>query len=98
MGQRAPHRADLQRRHWRRVQRLSGGLLLVWLLVTLVGPWFARDLAGWRVFGFPLSFWVASQGALLIYLVIIGVYALAMDRLDAVYQQELGDSEAAPHG
>ncbi len=92
----APPAAGLKRRHWRRVQRLSGGLLLVWLLVTLVGPWYARDLAEFRLFGFPLSFWMASQGALVIYLAIIVVYALSMDRLDALYQQEL-DEESA-HG
>jgi putative solute:sodium symporter small subunit len=64
------------------VRRLTGGLLGAWLLVTLVGPWFARDLDHLRIAGFPLSFWVASQGALAVYLAIIVVYALAMDRLD----------------
>lgn len=70
-------------RYWRRVQRITTALLVLWGLVSLVGPWFARDLATVQVFGFPLSFWLASQGALLVYLGIIVAYALAMDRLDA---------------
>ena len=69
-------------RYWRRVLRITGALLAAWLLVTLVGPWFARDLAALSVFGFPLSFWVASQGALLLYVAIIVAYALLMERLE----------------
>lgn len=76
-------------RYWRRVRRLTGVLLLAWGAVTLVGPWFARELYAFTVFGFPLSFWLASQGALLLYIVIIAAYALLMDRLDR--------SEAAHH-
>jgi putative solute:sodium symporter small subunit len=75
-------------RYWRRVVRTTGALLAVWLLITLVGPWFARDLSGLSLFGFPLSFWVASQGALLLYLAVIVVYALVMDRLDEPFEQE----------
>jgi putative solute:sodium symporter small subunit len=77
----------IESRYWRRVLRITGGLLFAWLLVTLVGPWFARDLGGLSLFGFPLSFWVASQGALLLYLAIIVVYVLLMERLDRQFQQ-----------
>jgi putative solute:sodium symporter small subunit len=68
--------------YWPRVRRITLALLVLWLLATVIGPWFARDLAGVRWFGFPLSFWVASQGALLVYLAIIVVYVLLMDRLE----------------
>jgi putative solute:sodium symporter small subunit len=81
-------------RYWRRVLRITGALLGGWLLVTLVGPWFARDLAALQVGGFPLSFWVASQGALLLYVAIIVIYAHVMDRLDA---QFLREEAAADH-
>ena len=80
--------APLAVRFWRRVKALTAGLLALWLLVTLVGPFFARDLEGLQFLGFPLSFWMASQGALIIYILIIVGYALAMDRLDARYQAE----------
>jgi putative solute:sodium symporter small subunit len=75
-------------RFWCRVKALTAALLALWLLVTIVGPWFARDLHAVRFLGFPLSFWVASQGALLVYILIIAGYALAMDRLDAQYHDE----------
>ena len=75
-------------RYWRRVLRVTGALLGVWLLVTLVGPWFARDLSALQLGGFPLSFWAASQGALLLYLAIVVVYAGVMNRLDARFLQD----------
>jgi putative solute:sodium symporter small subunit len=83
-------------RFWRRVKALTAGLLALWLLVTLVGPWFARDLQHLRFLGFPLSFWVASQGALIIYVLIILGYALAMERLDDSYRGEREAGAAAP--
>ena len=86
--------AARQARYWRRVLRVTGALLGLWLVVTLIGPWFARDLADLKIGSFPLSFWVASQGALLLYLAIIVVYACVMDRLDARFSQE---SAAADH-
>jgi putative solute:sodium symporter small subunit len=44
-------------------------------------PFFARDL-NFSFFGWPFSFWVASQGALIGYLVIAWTYARLMNRHD----------------
>ncbi|HET9644094.1 MAG TPA: DUF4212 domain-containing protein [Burkholderiaceae bacterium] len=89
------NRHVIEERYWRRVVRLTGVLLAVWLLASLVGPWFARDLEDLRFADFPLSFWVASQGALLLYLAIIVVYALVMERLDSRYLRERQDTGAS---
>jgi putative solute:sodium symporter small subunit len=67
--------------YWRRTLRLTGVLLLLWFGVTFGIAFFAREL-DFDFFGWPFSFWVASQGALLVYLVLVGVYAVAMRRLD----------------
>ncbi|MCG2586455.1 DUF4212 domain-containing protein [Massilia sp. TS11] len=75
-------------RHWQRVRRLSFGLLAVWLLATVGTVWFARELQGITLFGWPLSFYFAAQGAALVYLILIGVYALAMRRLDALGRED----------
>jgi len=69
-------------RHWRRTRRLSALLLLLWLLTTFCAAFFARELAGLSVFGWPLSFYLAAQGASLVYLAILGFYAWRMRRLD----------------
>lgn len=69
------------RRYWQINQRLTAVLLLLWFLVTFGVAFFAREL-DFRFFGWPFSFWVAAQGALLVYGLIIGVYAWYMNRLD----------------
>lgn len=81
---------EQRRRHWRGNQRLTALLLLLWFGVSFGASWFARDL-NFDFFGWPFGFWVASQGALLVYLAIVGVYARAMNRLD--HAQGLDEGE-----
>lgn len=69
------------RRYWRYNLRLTGVLMLLWFLVTFGLGYFARELS-FTFFGWPFSFWVAAQGALVVYLGIVGGYAWFMNRLD----------------
>lgn len=73
--------SDRHRQHWRQNRRLTVVLLLVWFVVTFVLSYFARDL-NFTFFGWPFSFWVAAQGALVVYVIVIAVYAHRMNRLD----------------
>ena len=73
--------ADAARRHWQLGQRVTAALLAVWFVVTFGLAYFARDLNG-IVLGWPFSFWVASQGAPVVYLTLVCVYAHTMNRLD----------------
>jgi putative solute:sodium symporter small subunit len=82
---------ELSERHhqyWRSNLRITGILLFIWFFVTFVIGYFARDL-NFSFFGWPFSFWVAAQGALIVYVIIIGFYARYMNRLD----QEHGVAE-----
>ena len=79
----APAGSSLSRaEHWQRTRRLTTLLLLLWLLTGFCAAFFARELAGWSVFGWPLSFYLAAQGASLVYLGIIIFYAWRMRKLD----------------
>jgi len=78
-----------RRRHWQRTRRLTAALLALWLATGIGTVFFARELAGLTLFGWPLSFYLAAQGASLIYLAIIGAYALAMRRLDRELEARL---------
>lgn len=69
-------------RYWARIRALTIVLLCVWLAVTLLVPWFARDLNAWQLAGMPLGLWMASQGAITLYLLLIVVYALVSGRLE----------------
>jgi len=73
---------ERQRRYWRSTLRVTGGLLAVWFGVSFGIAFFARELS-FSLFGWPFSFWVASQGALVVYCLIIWFYARRMDQLDA---------------
>lgn len=68
--------------YWRKNLRAIVLLLSAWFVVTFVLVYFARQLS-FKFFGWPFSFWVAGQGALAAYCVIIWVYARYMARLDA---------------
>ena len=72
----SPHHA------WRRNRRIIALLLTVWFVVTFVVAWFARALS-FNFFGWPFSFWVAAQGALIVYVAIVWFYAWYMHRVDA---------------
>ena len=70
--------------------------LLVWLLVSFVACYFARDLPV-TVGGWQLSYWLAAQGAVLVFIVIVGVYCVAMDhfeRQDMAPQGQPGAAQA----
>jgi putative solute:sodium symporter small subunit len=78
------NRADAARRRWRASQRFTAALLAVWFGVTFGVAYFARELNG-IVLGWPFSFWVAAQGAAIVCLLLVCVYARRMARLDAEY-------------
>ena len=77
--------------HWSRARRLISVLLVLWLATGFGTVYFARDLDHLSVFGWPLSFYMAAQGASLIYLAIIGAYAWRMRVLDRGYARTLGE-------
>lgn len=78
-----------RRRHWLRLRRLTAVLFALWCASVLLVVWFARELAHISVFGWPLSFYLAAQGASLTYLAIIGAYAWRMRILDRDFQRML---------
>jgi putative solute:sodium symporter small subunit len=82
--------SDRMRRHWRAQRALTWWLLLPWLLVSFGVTYFARELDA-LFMGWPVGFWVAAQGAPLVYLVIVWAYAAAMDRIDARYASGSAD-------
>ena len=81
--------AEAGRRHWRRNVVFSVVLLFVWAAVGLgCGVLFADALDEYSLGGFPLGFWFAQQGSILVFVVLILVYALGMAVLDRVHRRE----------
>ncbi len=81
---------ERHREYWRRNLRITAVLMVIWFVVTYVVAYFARDLS-FSFFGWPFSFWVAAQGALIVYVVMIWFYARTMNRLDEEFGVAEGD-------
>lgn len=64
--------------HGSRHLKLKAWLLTIWGLASFGSGYFARDLQA-LLPGWPIAYWLAAQGAVLIFLAIIVVYCVAMD-------------------
>ena len=85
MPQSSPPRRD----SWKRSLRLISVLLAIWFTASLgLGVLLVEPLNRIWMGGFPLGFWFAQQGAILIFLVLLLVNSIAMDRIE-------GDSDKA---
>ncbi len=85
MSERAKERGDT-RAYWRANLRIMAGLLTIWFIGSYVlGIFFVEPLNTVRLGGFPMGFWVAHQGSIVLFVVLVLVYALMMDRLDRRY-------------
>jgi putative solute:sodium symporter small subunit len=84
---------EKHRDYWRRTLTLTIWLLVIWFIVTFVMAYFATPLSRIVIAGFPLSFYMAAQGSLIIYVAMIWYYARKMGELDREYDVHEGDDE-----
>jgi putative solute:sodium symporter small subunit len=72
--------------YWRKNLRLMAVLLTIWALVSFgAGILFVEPLNNIEIAGFPLGFWFAQQGSIIVFVLLIATYAWRMDKLDAEY-------------
>lgn len=81
---------ERHKEYWSKNLRITSILLAVWFVATFVVSWFARELS-FNFFGWPFSFYMGAQGALVIYVWIIWYYARYMNRLDMEYGVDEGE-------
>ncbi|WP_290647664.1 DUF4212 domain-containing protein [Aquisalimonas sp.] len=75
--------AEERTRYWRANLKIIGGCLAVWAVVSfllsiVLGP----TLNAFHLGGYPLGFWLAQQGSIYVFLIIIFFYAWRMNKLD----------------
>ncbi|MGI9625983.1 MAG: DUF4212 domain-containing protein [Longimicrobiales bacterium] len=78
--------------YWKRNVRYLLGLLAVWFIASFgFGILLAEPLNQFRIpgTGFKVGFWFAQQGSIYVFVVLIFVYVILMNRLD----REFGVSE-----
>lgn len=69
-----------QLRH--RVRNLTAVLFCLWLLTIAVPTFYARELSqSWP--GWPLHYWISAQGALLVFVILVAVYAGLVNHWEA---------------
>lgn len=82
--------------YWKKSVGLQAGLLAVWFIVGYVFPiLLAEPLHDVSFFNFPLSYWIAQNGAIFVFVALIFVYAWRMDNLDHEYDVHEEDVGAA---
>jgi putative solute:sodium symporter small subunit len=69
--------------YWKANVRLLAILLILWFIVSYgFGILLVEQLNTIMLGGYPLGFWFAQQGSIYAFLILIFVYAGAMNRLD----------------
>jgi putative solute:sodium symporter small subunit len=87
-----------RRRYWRRNVRLMAVLLTIWAVVSFgFGIILAEPLNRIVIGGYPMGFWWAQQGSIVVFVLLIAFYVWRMDKLDAEfgiteYEQEVHHS------
>ena len=77
---------DRRRRYWRANLICVGILLAVWFCVSyLFGIILVEPLNTFKIGGVKLGFWFAQQGSIYVFVVLILIYVIVMNRLDARY-------------
>ena len=68
---------------------VKAGLLLVWALSSFGVCYFIADLT-WRIGDWSFGYWMASQGAVLMFIAIVCVYCAAMNYFERQDAQASG--------
>ncbi len=75
-----------RQQYWRTNLKYLAVLLSIWFLVSIgCSILFADFLDQFRLGGFKLGFWFAQQGSIYVFVILIFVYVLLMNRLDREY-------------
>ncbi len=89
---RRPEVRKLLDQYWRSNVRITVILLVIWAVVglgcsVLLADWLNQfKLPGT---GYPLGFWFAQQGSIMVFVVLILIYCIRLNRLDAKHHKQL---------
>ncbi|WP_129627322.1 DUF4212 domain-containing protein [Candidatus Oscillochloris fontis] len=72
--------------YWKANISLIGILLAIWAIVSFgLGYLLANPLNGIMIGNVPFPFWMAQQGAIITFVILIFAYAKIMDGIDAKF-------------
>ncbi len=77
--------------YWKANLRVVAILLGVWFVVgQVLSIFLVEQLDKIKIAGFPLGFWLAQQGSIYVFVVLIFVYAKWMEKIDKEFGVEEG--------
>jgi putative solute:sodium symporter small subunit len=68
--------------HWAATRNLMLLMLAMWAFFSFIIHFFVTPLNGIRIMGFPLGFYMAAQGSLLAFVVMLFWFAKRQDSID----------------
>ena len=76
--------------YWKSNIRILVTLLTVWFVASFgFGILWSDGLDEIKIGGFKLGFWFAQQGSIYIFVLLIFIYVLLMNRLDKKYRKDI---------
>ena len=80
-----PVETEKAERYWSATRALMFFMLFLWVVFSFVVHFFVADLNTITVLGFPLGFYMAAQGSLIAFVLMLFWFAGAQDRIDRKY-------------
>ena len=86
--------SGMRQKYWKANVAIVAALLCVWAFVSfgcgiLLAPWLDQFMVPGTKY--PLGFWFAQQGSIYVFVLLIVVYVVLMNRLDRNYKADGGD-------
>ena len=83
--------------YWKKNIRIVFSLLAVWFFVSFgMGILLVDVLDNFRIFGFKFGFWMAQQGSIFCFVILIFVYVYRMNKLDHQYDMDEDQDNFVP--
>ena len=80
---------EVRAAHWAKTKNLTIIVLVLWFVFAVLVHWFANALNSFSFLGFPLGFYMAAQGSLIAFVVLIFWFAYRQNKID----EEFGVAE-----
>ncbi|MGL5447378.1 MAG: DUF4212 domain-containing protein [Rhabdaerophilum sp.] len=68
--------------YWAKTSKLMVVMMVLWIFFSFIVHMFVVPLNGIKILGFPLGFYMASQGSLIVFVVMLFWFAKAQDNID----------------
>lgn len=69
-------------RYWKRTSGLMWTMMALWLFFSFIVHFFVNSLNSISILGFPIGFYMAAQGSLIAFVVMLFIFAKRQDRID----------------